>query len=148
LRIGVIDSSSAESFPKILKELREKDVLVLNKSDLASNPIANVSRETLTVLHMNAQEPSDVARLRKILEDEVVQRYVVGDEAGLTRARHKDCVKRALTALERAKENLSYAPELAGDDIRTALHALKELAGQTDIESVFDRIFSRFCVGK
>jgi len=148
LRIGVIDSSGAESFPKILKELREKDVLVLNKSDLASNPIANVSRETLTVLHMNAQEPSDVARLRKILEDEVVQRYVVGDEAGLTRARHKDCVKRALTALERAKENLSYAPELAGDDIRTALHALKELAGQTDIESVFDRIFSRFCVGK
>ena len=48
----------------------------------------------------------------------------------------------------RALSNLGIAPELTGDDIRAALHALKELAGETDIESVFDRIFSRFCVGK
>jgi len=37
---------------------------------------------------------------------------------------------------------------LAGDDIRSALHSLEELAGISDIESVFDLIFSRFCVGK
>ena len=47
-----------------------------------------------------------------------------------------------------ARENLAQAAELSGDDIRSALHALKELSGEIDIESVFDRIFSRFCVGK
>jgi len=59
-----------------------------------------------------------------------------------------DCVLRAQIAINRALSNLGIAPELTGDDIRAALHALKELAGETDIESVFDRIFSRFCVGK
>ena len=45
-------------------------------------------------------------------------------------------------------DGLSIAPELVSEDIRVALQALRELAGDADIESVFDRIFSRFCVGK
>jgi len=114
-------------------------------------------------------DAASIDRLRSLLEQEVAARFAVGDNAGLTRARHRDCVGRAKESLERAVGNLGYAPELAGDDIRTALravgnlghapelagddirtalHALKELAGETDIESVFDRIFSRFCVGK
>ena len=96
----------------------------------------------------DARKSEDIEQIRSLLEAEVVKRFAVGDEAGLTRARHRDCVMRSLSALERGIGNLGMAPELVGDDIRTALHALKELAGDTDIESVFDRIFSRFCVGK
>jgi len=33
-------------------------------------------------------------------------------------------------------------------DIRTALHALGEITGTDVDDSVIDRIFSRFCVGK
>jgi len=148
LRIGVIDSTDYSSLSDMLSKLGDDDILIFNKSDLAKAPIPNVSRETLSVLSVNAAETADIEKLLNVLEREVIARYSVGDEAGLTRARHKDCVYRAHIALNRALKNLGIAPELAGDDIRGALHALKELAGETDIESVFDRIFSRFCVGK
>ena len=147
IRIGVVDSSDLTALEDMLQRLEDDDILVFNKSDLALAP-SNVSRETLTVLQTCADDVESLAGLRGTLETEVTRRFAVGDEAGLTRARHKDCVLRAQKALERAADNLGLAPELAGDDIRTALHAVKELAGETDIESVFDRIFSRFCVGK
>ena len=148
LRIGVIDSTDYAALPYMLIELENDDILIFNKSDLAQAAIPNVSRETLSVLSVNTADARDIERLRSLLETKVVERYSVGDEAGLTRARHKDCVLRAQIAINRALSNLGIAPELTGDDIRAALHALKELAGETDIESVFDRIFSRFCVGK
>ena len=148
LRIGVIDSSDMSALPDILGQLEEDDIIVFNKSDLVEGAIPDVSRETLSALSINASDAEDIERLRALLEKEVTVRFSVGDEAGLTRARHKDCVRRAQASLDRGLQNLGVAPELAGDDIRAALHALKELAGETDIESVFDRIFSRFCVGK
>ena len=147
IRIGVVDSSDGSALPDILKELGDGDILVLNKSDLAAPP-KNVSRETLHVVSTSSEDAASIDRLRSLLEQEVAARFAVGDNAGLTRARHRDCVGRSKESLDRAVGNLGHAPELAGDDIRTALHALKELAGETDIESVFDRIFSRFCVGK
>jgi tRNA modification GTPase len=57
-------------------------------------------------------------------------------------------VRRALSGANSAREHLGIAPELSGEDIRSALRALDELAGRSDIEEVFDRIFSQFCVGK
>lgn len=147
MRIGVVDASDLSGLEEMLETLQDDDILVLNKSDLNDGPI-DVSRETLMVLQTSQKDAASLEVLRSTLESEVGRRFAVGDEAGLTRARHKDCVMRAQSSLERAAQNLGIAPELAGDDIRTALHALKELAGETDIESVFDRIFSRFCVGK
>jgi len=61
---------------------------------------------------------------------------------------HIDCVTRAMFSVERAQDNLKIAAELAGEDLRSALHAIRELAGETDMEAVFDHIFSRFCIGK
>lgn len=81
--------------------------------------------------------------------DQIIRdRFTGGEPAGLTRARHADCARRALKAAGSAQNHLGTAPELAGEDIRTALRALDELAGRSDIEEVFDRIFSQFCVGK
>ncbi len=148
LRIGVVDVADAASLPEILQELHDGDILIFNKADLTACSMPNVSRETLSVLTLSALDMKDLEILRARLESEISERFAVGDDAGLTRARHKDCVSRANTALIRARVSLARAPELAGDDIRAALHALKELAGETDIESVLGRIFSRFCVGK
>ncbi|MDB2439292.1 tRNA uridine-5-carboxymethylaminomethyl(34) synthesis GTPase MnmE [Hellea sp.] len=148
IRLAVVESTEPESLLDLISQLEDGDVVVYSKADLAPNFVPDVSRETYSVLSMNSQKKDDVEALRELLEAEVSRRFAIGDDVGLTRARHKDCVKRGLVALERAVEKLGIAPELAGDDIRAALHAVKELAGETDIESVFDRIFSRFCVGK
>lgn len=78
----------------------------------------------------------------------VSTRFTGTESASLTRARHVDCARRALTATQSARTHLGVAPELVSEDIRAALRAIDELAGRADIEEVFDRIFSQFCVGK
>lgn len=152
IRIAVIDGAEQNALPRVLDDmllrLMDGDILVVNKSDIIKPKTPNVSRETLTVLTLSADKAADIDRLRNVLERIVSERFSLRDDAGLTRARHKDCVLRALTSLRAARQNLDIAPELAGEDMRAALHAIKELAGETDIEAVLDRIFSRFCIGK
>lgn len=145
IRVLVQDPSLPSS--EGIELIRSGDFVLLNKSDLGGSPsavsIAGVQSFKLSTLTGDGLELFETA-----LSDAVQARYSPGRDAGLTRARHKDCVLRAKEALTRASNTLNIAPELAGDDLRAALQALRELAGETDIEAVFDRIFSRFCVGK
>lgn len=148
IRVGVIDSTDLSPLPSVLSGLRTGDFLVINKTDLSDSSTLPSIEEGITSLLMSAHDADDVNTLRRELEIAVKDRFSVSETAGLTRARHRDCVERAVSALRRAKSNLIIAPELAGDDMRAGLHAIKELAGETDIEAVLGRIFSRFCVGK
>ena len=97
---------------------------------------------------VNALSGAGVDALVERLEGVIRERFAGHESAGLTRARHADLARRALEAARRAQRHLGTAPELAGEDIRAALRALDELAGRADIEDVFDRIFSQFCIGK
>ena len=65
-------------------------------------------------------------------------------------ARHQDCLRRALDALEislpllRAGEDLT----LISIELREAMDALGEIAGKIDADDILGVIFSRFCIGK
>ncbi|WP_371396593.1 tRNA uridine-5-carboxymethylaminomethyl(34) synthesis GTPase MnmE [Fretibacter rubidus] len=144
IRILVHDSTEADFDPQSLDLLEDEDIVLFNKSDL-NRPKSLSSFNNFDVSAITGQG-FEVFQLA--LDDIVKRRFSPASEAGLTRARHRDCVSRARASLAAARKALKFAPELAGDDLRSALQALKELAGETDIEAVFDRIFSRFCVGK
>jgi len=69
----------------------------------------------------------------------------------LTRARHRRALSLASSELEQfqrawREENLPVT--IASVHLRTAVLALEELIGTVEIEDVFDRVFSSFCVGK
>lgn len=151
LRIGVVDISDTNAdAQRLLSLLETGDLLILNKADLVVE--ANVSRETSSLgvftLETSLQNADGIELVRSWLDETIRSRFSMTESAGLTRARHRDCVMRALSCLERAEQSLSIAPELAGEDLRQALTALQELSGDADIEMVLDRIFSRFCIGK
>lgn len=145
LRIGVIDGvdDATGLWDNVLEA---GDYLLINKSDLASPHIQ--APDYVKVFHVSAKLGDGIEAFQTALEADIQSRFSVSQDAGLTRARHRDCVVRAHEALSRARDSLGVAPELSGDDVRAALHAIKELAGETDIEAVLGRIFSRFCVGK
>jgi tRNA modification GTPase len=71
-------------------------------------------------------------------------------EPMLTRERHRVALARAADELAAAMPHLSPRgdPVLAAHHVRLAVSALDELIGVVGTEEVFDRIFSRFCVGK
>jgi len=69
----------------------------------------------------------------------------------LTRARYRRALSLACSELEQfqrawREENLPVT--IASVHLRTAVLALEELIGTVEIEDVFDRVFSSFCVGK
>ena len=71
-------------------------------------------------------------------------------EPMLTRERHRTGLERAAAALEAALLQLGEQgdPVLASHHVREATGALAGLIGVVDVETVLDRLFSSFCVGK
>jgi len=127
---------------------KKGDALVLNKIDKFHDFDVETVQETLKTFLLSAKGGQGVEALQSWLEGEIISRFGPQDMPGLTRVRHRACVSSAVDAIERAESSLSLAAELAGEDIRSALKSISELAGETDMEAVFDQIFLRFCIGK
>jgi len=141
-----IDENLVGQFESLAVEHKFGDIIYINKSNTYSKNNNKVSDKA--TIYGNALSGDSIDALLAHFETVIGETYTQQGAAGLTRQRHADCVRKALSAARRGMENLGYAPELASDDIRMALQALEELAGSADIEQVFDRIFSRFCIGK
>lgn len=72
----------------------------------------------------------------------------IGGEAALiTRQRHREGLTRCRDHLDRLVQG-AVLPELAAEDLRLAVRALGEVAGQVGVEEILDRLFSGFCIGK
>lgn len=70
-----------------------------------------------------------------------------GEPALVSRERDLAALEAAATALTEAAPQLTD-PELAAESLRRASHALERLLGRMDPESVLDRLFLSFCIGK
>ena len=64
-------------------------------------------------------------------------------------ARHRDCLRRALTACDEARSAFvqNLAPEFVAVDLRGALPAVGEVIGHADMEKILDALFASFCIG-
>lgn len=124
------------------------DALLINKIDACDVSHDFYCESEIKTFKVSAKDGRGIEALQNWLSDEIISKFGLGNVPGLTRARHTHCVKTALESLERAEASLNIAAELAGEDIRRALKSISELAGETDMEAVFDQIFLRFCIGK
>lgn len=67
------------------------------------------------------------------------------------RMRHETAMRDGRAALQAARTRIAEdepMPELAAEDLHTAIRALDSLVGKVNIESVLDDIFKSFCIGK
>ncbi|MBS1241814.1 MAG: tRNA modification GTPase mnmE [Gemmatimonadetes bacterium] len=126
-------------------------LLVWTKEDLRGDrPAGHPEAGSVTV---SALTGTGLERLRS-----TVAERLFGDGKGgyadlepmLTRERHRIALGRAREALRAAAPHLMPGGDavLAAHHVRHAVLALDELVGAIDAEEIFDRIFSRFCVGK
>lgn len=142
LRIGVVDARSEKDLLDLRGRLKDDDLLVLNKLDLAPE------KKAAGAYRLSAKSGDGVALLEERIESIVRDRLSAREYPALSRARHRRAVETAVAALRRAREQLALAPELAGEDARLAVRALESLTGRVDVEDVLDRVFSQFCIGK
>jgi len=125
-------------------------VLVVNKMDLAPAAAVNYPKSITQVVATAAAQNQGITELE--------QAILKAAQAGLQAAnldlainqRQAAALTRAKTALQQVQATISG--QLPLDfwtiDLRSAIAALAEVTGEEVTESVLDRIFSRFCIGK
>lgn len=72
--------------------------------------------------------------------------YFGGDNALISRTRHRVLLEEAGTALGQALAELE--PELVAEHLRVAAQCLGRITARIDVEDVLDVIFRDFCIGK
>lgn len=137
LRVLLLDDSEAPGHVA----LQPDDIVVHGKADLPGTTGCGLAVSGLTGAGVDAL----VERIADVLA-----RRVSG-AATITRARHRNALIGAVVALESARGIVmsgNALPELAAEEIRTALRALESLVGRVDVEHLLGEIFASFCIGK
>ncbi|MBE9239195.1 tRNA uridine-5-carboxymethylaminomethyl(34) synthesis GTPase MnmE [Anabaena aphanizomenioides LEGE 00250] len=130
-------------------------ILVINKIDL----ISEAEKQTLKSKIQNVKAKIETAAAKSQGIDDLEMAILDVVKMGNVEAADLDLAinQRQAAALTKAKIDLVRVQETIKDqlpldfwtiDLRGAIYALGEITGEEVTESVLDRIFSRFCIGK
>ncbi|PLZ06746.1 tRNA uridine-5-carboxymethylaminomethyl(34) synthesis GTPase MnmE [Fischerella thermalis WC542] len=126
-------------------------ILVINKIDLAAAETVQYPREISQVVKTAVVQNQGIAALEAAILEQVQAGKIQAADTDLAiNQRQAAALVKAKTSLEQVQTTI--AQQLPLDfwtiDLRGAIHALGEITGEEVTESVLDRIFSRFCIGK
>ncbi len=130
-------------------------ILVINKTDLAPEEVVEYPSEINTEINTTVKTAAAKNQGIEDLETAILQSVKTGNitAANLDIAinqRQAATLTRAKLALQQVQEtiNNNLPLDFWTIDLRGAIQALGEITGEEVTESVLDRIFSRFCIGK
>ncbi|MFN6236870.1 tRNA uridine-5-carboxymethylaminomethyl(34) synthesis GTPase MnmE [Microcystis sp.] len=126
-------------------------ILVINKIDLVNPETVIYPAEIERVVKLSAVQNQGIEDLEKTIINAVQNQEIQAANLDLAiNQRQAAALTRAKIALQQVKntidENLPF--DFWSIDLRTAIQSLGEITGEEVTESVLDRIFSRFCIGK
>ncbi len=145
-----INQEDEEALQMIRSISQEKYILVKNKIDLPSAKITNeFELQFDTTCAISAKTGEGFDRLENTLTS-MMGLYDIESNIVINKARHRDALFRTQDFLNHAQSSLqkNLSPEYISLDIRAALNALAELAGEVTTDDILNDIFSSFCVGK
>jgi len=125
-------------------------ILVINKIDLASAETAQYPALVNQVVTTVAAQNQGIEALEQAIIKTVQAGIQAADIDLAINQRQAAALTQAKTSLQQVKATI--AQQLPLDfwtiDLRGAIQALGEITGEEVTESVLDRIFSQFCIGK
>jgi tRNA modification GTPase len=126
----------------------EKTVIIWNKIDQNPSP---PFLDAPHIVHTSAKDLVGIEELKQTIH-EVIWQGRMPDKSAivLTKERHYQAVKKALTLVEKALFDLRLAtsPEFIAYDLRSSLYSLSQIIGTNVTEDILSSIFANFCVGK
>ena len=136
----------------IYQQVKDKSlILIINKADLASPKSVDYPAEIKHTVHTSAANHQGITDLEtEILTLAHQGKIVAANSEVAVNQRQASALIRARVALEQVQETVTNKLPLDfwTIDLRGAIQALGEITGEEVTESVLDRIFSRFCIGK
>lgn len=132
--------------PGEFREMADRTLLVLNKSDLALDGKQPVLPDDMIVISVKTGAGIDVLTDR--LAAIVKERISPSDAPALTQDRHRRLLEQAAEDLGAFLAGDPNHTELRAEDLRRAAVAIGRITGRIDVEDVLDQVFGRFCIGK
>lgn len=141
-----------ESDREIYHQVEDKPlILIINKADLASPQSVTYPQEIGRVVHTSAAQNQGISDLETAIIALAHQGkiFAANSEVAVNQ-RQASALIRARVSLEQVRETVfnKLPLDFWTIDLRGAIQALGEITGEEVTESVLDRIFSRFCIGK
>jgi len=125
--------------------------LIRNKIDLGAQVPDESGIDCFRKVDLSALTGEGIDRLRSAVVDLVDSHFSSEeDDLILVNARHSLALSELKSCLESALSKLESddAIELIASDMRGALDAIGSILGKIDNETVLDKLFSTFCIGK
>jgi tRNA modification GTPase len=122
------------------------EIVVLNKSDLPENS----DWKNFRALRISCVTGEGLSELQREILARITRQNLRPESTVAINIRHRDCLRRALEACDRARAALgkTLSPEYVAVDLNEALRAVGEVIGAVDIEQILDSVFGQFCIGK
>lgn len=154
LILALFDSSQelSDEDRELVESLQGRPcIAVINKNDLEQKiDFSYLEQKFEHLVSISAYQKTGVEELSRNIHEVLGMLHVDFGGGMLANERQRNCAKRALHALEEAKQAhvLGITLDAVGVEIQSALEALMELTGEQAGEAVIDEVFSQFCVGK
>ena len=145
LRLHIVDRNAPP--PGHFKQnANGNELLVLNKSDLSEHP----KWKNTNALRVSCVTGDGLGDLENEILSRISKQNLRPENALAINMRHRDCLRRALEACDRARKTLdkTFSPEYVSVDLNEALEAVGEVIGTVGVEQILDSVFGQFCIGK
>ena len=140
---------------RILEILKNKNsIILLNKIDEADNELENdynIKQINKPVIKISAKTKQGLEDLyEQILKMFKLSEIEINDGEVITNIRHKNQIRKAIDALEQAKQGLEEEMpiDIIAVSLKEALEDLSEITGENVSEDIISNIFAKFCLGK
>lgn len=124
--------------------IRPGDLVILNKADVDRLPTPGSFEHLWT----SAATGQGLEALDAWLQSRIARDLSGADFPAVTRERHRIRLQRARDHLAAAGPALAVGPEVASEELRHAVRALAEVAGEVGVEDILGEVFASFCIGK
>ena len=141
----------AETIDAIARDTSAQIIAVRTKADLVAN--REQSPDSRPNIAVSAESGLGLQGLIERIDEALSEKHgeIAPELPILTKARHRHALTLACSEIEqflRAWREENLPATIASIHLRTAVSSLEELIGTVEVEDVFDRVFSSFCVGK
>ena len=146
LRLHIVDRNAPRPAHFEERASNGNEIVVLNKSDLPEHG----DWKTFQAIRISCATQEGLPELQEEMIGRIGKENLQAENSIAINLRHRDCLRRALDACDRAGEgmNSGTSPEYLAVDLNEALRAVGEVIGAVGVEQILDSVFGQFCIGK
>jgi tRNA modification GTPase len=146
LRLHIVDLTAPRPALFAKSTAYGNEIVVLNKDDLPEHD----DWKNYTALRISCATGNGLNTLESEILSRIGKQNLRPENALAINLRHRDCLRRALEACNRARKTMdeTHSPEYIALDLKEALRAVGEVVGTVGVEQILDSVFGQFCIGK